>query len=315
MIKPLSILLCLALSLSLCACGGKDVQPAAPTAYPDQTAEPLSSPVPDEAPMETPAASEAPAETEFPIAVPMGESYSLDLNGDDLPETICVSHQENVGNINTVTVTVNGIDCSAALYDNFWLDYPEDSCWFLTDVYSADTLLEISVEDWGPSDDPHTMFLRYDGSGLYPFGEVPGMIGYNGNTGDISFEADGFVHTTCFRLSVLQTWFAEADYEIGNMEWLTLVPRELYEANFPTPVTLKTDLLGYNGKDGDAFPIAAGVEMTVLATDDAEWLYCESEAEDWALWFHLNPERSFEIETPDGFAAAWDALDGLLFAD
>jgi len=316
--QKVALIAAVALCLALCGCGEKTpVSPdttAAPA--PAQTAAPIETPAPTEAPapVETPAVTEAPAEDGFPLAVPMGESRSVDLNGDGLPEEICVSIVPDGDNIDAFKITLNGEDVSDVLYRDYWVDFPEDSFWFITDVYSVDNLLEIAVQDWGPSDDPHTMFLRYEMDEVYAFGDVPGMIRSGDRAGDITFETDGFVRTDGFRLSVLQTWFAAADYEIGNAGWLSPVPREFYEANTSTPVTVKMPLADYNSAgDADHDTLEPGTTLTLLSTDNAEWVLADTGR--GTVWLHLNPENPFEIETDTGYISGGDALEGLCFAD
>ena len=61
--------------------------------------------------------------------------------------------------------------------------------------------------------------------------------------------------------------------------------------------------------------IPAGVEMDLIACDNYCWVKARSDSEDWVLWFYVDPENPYQIEGPDGWVNAWDAMDGLLFAD
>ena len=76
--KILSVILCLALILSLCACGKKTPPPTTPV--PDDVEAPVL-PVPEDSPEPVPEVSEEPAVSEEPVA-PSGVSVTL-YKGDD----------------------------------------------------------------------------------------------------------------------------------------------------------------------------------------------------------------------------------------
>ena len=339
--KYLLILLCLSLLLVLCSCGrakpDEETPPPVPTQTPAPTtpkpesAKPASgSDLPEQQPLPAsgsdlphapPPASSSDltpdSDAPYPIIVPIGYSVNADLDLNGTEETVFVDVKEDADGIPRVVLTVDGVDYSDVLYgdEDIQLDDPDTFFYAITDLYDGDPSLEIAIQDWGPSDDYYTNFLRYyEGGGVYSIHGVPGIIRSTWGKGDISFDGKGNIFTS-MRLSVLQTWFGSAVYVLNNAEFLELDPQDLYQASHPTDVTLKTALLAYDGRGGSSFPVDAGVEMTVYSTDNREWIYCESKTEDWALWFHLDPAHPFTIETPDGYLPVWDALDGLMFAD
>ena len=81
--KILSVILCLALILSLCACGKKTPPPTTPV--PDDVEAPVL-PVPEDSPEPVPEISEEPAVSEEPVA-PSGVSVTL-YKGDDNAENV-----------------------------------------------------------------------------------------------------------------------------------------------------------------------------------------------------------------------------------
>ena len=335
--KLIPMLLILSLLLTLCACGKKEKAPVpaeepapaepTPDANPVHAAsgsdlEPIELPASDSnlVPVELPASDSdlTPApQAAYPMIIPMGDSVKADLDGDGTEELVCVSLEKTPDGQDRVRLTLNDVDFTDSIYveGETWFDSPDTGYWAITDVYSVDNLLEIAIQDYGPSDDYYTNFFRYEQGAVYFFGGVEGLI-WNDWTqsSDLSFEEDGFVRSY-MRLRVLQTWFADVRYDIAPRGVLDVVPEELYFTSHPTEVTVKKDLYAYDGKDGEEFIVDAGVKMTVEATDNAEWIYCKSCTADWALWFRLNPDNPFEIKTLDGYLPVQDALDGLCFAD
>lgn len=81
--KILSVILCLSLILSLCACGKKTPPPTTPV--PDDVEAPVL-PVPEDSPEPVPEVSEEPAVSEEPVA-PSGVSVTL-YKGDDNAENV-----------------------------------------------------------------------------------------------------------------------------------------------------------------------------------------------------------------------------------
>ena len=309
--RMISLLLIAAVLCSFAACGKKDAPPAETPAPPAAT----TAPTPKSTPEPTP------VPVEYPIIVPIGEAAEADLDGDGTAESVRVWLEDGEDGWTRACLTVNGPDFTDSLYlDSIaHLDCPDPDNWAIADIYSADGLLEIAVQDWGPSSDYYTNFFRYENGEVYPFGGVPGLI-WDGTSGesDLSFEEDGFIESY-MRLRVLQTWFAPARYEIAPRGMLELVPQELYTATAPTAVTVKSPVLAYAAPGDDAArTLETGTELLITGTDNAEWVQCVLSADketQEALWLRLDSERSFQIQTPDGFAFGDAVLDGLLFAD
>lgn len=321
--RMIVFMLCMSIVLMLAGCGAiapeptLSPSPAAETApaQPEVSAAATEPPVTAE-PEASPEATDSVDEPEYPIIAAIGEPVSADLDLDGTKENICVSLRQNFEGEDIVCLKINGVDCSDELYVEGLtsLTCPDPDYWMITDIYGGDSQLEIAIQDWGDSDDYFTNFYRFWDGSVYSIGGVPGIIKTAWSENGITFDGCGRVFSM-IRLDVLQTWFADAEFEINNAEMLSVVPEELYYANYPTDVLTKTALTAYDGRDGESFTIDAGVSMTVMATDNCEWIYCESETEDWALWFRIDPENGCMIETPYGYVYVWDALEGLSFAD
>ena len=308
--RIISLLLCAAVLCSFSACGKKEAPPAETPAPPAVTPAPAPKPTPEPTP--TP--------VEYPVIVPIGETAEADLDGDGTDESICVWLKDGEDGWARACLTVNGADFTDSLYaaDAVRLDSPDPDTWAIADISPADGLLEIAVQDWGPSSDYYTNFFRYENGELVSVGGVPGLIRDSASgESDLAFAEDGTVESY-MRLRVLQTWFAPARYEISGGT-LALVPQELYTATAPTAVTVKSPVLAYAAPGDDAArTLDAGTELLITGTDNAEWVQCVLSADketQEALWLRLDSEHSFKIQTPDGFVFGDTVLDGLVFAD
>lgn len=315
--KLLALTLCLALLLALVACGGK-TEPDTPSA-PPATALPAA-PTPDPTP--APAPTEPPVS--YPILVPVGQEIAADLNGDGAEETLCVSLETDAYGGLRAHLTVNGTDMTGAMNEAAGsIDCPDPDYYAVADIDASDDLLELAIQDWGPSSDYCTHFLRWDGSGLSGLGAVEGMIRNTGTQqADLIFDGKGTV-SSYQRLAVLQTWWADVDWRIGETGVFAPVPQDVYTAKHLTPVTVTADILGYAAPDAGSASrtLAAGTTLTVTGTDNASWVRCtleEGKETHEELWLRLTGESDYkyELETPaGGTIPCWDALDGLLMAD
>lgn len=314
--KLLCTLLSLALLLaSLTACGGKKNNPD-PTDAPPPTAPAAAteSPVPTQEPAETP--------SPYPIAFPIGLEGSADLDGDGEEETICVtlSEPDEYGSCHAC-LSVNGEDLTAALlsFDSVaQLNDPDELYWVVTDIDRADGVLEIAIQDLGPSDDPFTNFFRYDAGELTCLGGVPGLVYTDYAVSPLSFPGDGTIEGY-LRYGVLQTWFGHASYRL-NGDAFALEPAEVYYALSPQTVTVLEPTAARTSADetAETTTLAIGTELTLLGSDNDAWVLCavanDKESAD-ELWLHLR-DGGMEIETADGsYGYGWSVLDGLLFAD
>ena len=252
------IFLCLGLLFSFAACGKTDApETQAPTPQlPEVTPEVTPAPTPTEPP--------APAETpsiEYPILVPIGEIASVDLDMDGTEERLCVSLTEDEYGSMNVVLTLNGVDCTDALvYSDIYGEYipfdnPDPDFYAITDLSGDDGCLELAIQDWGASDDYFTYFYRFAEGKLYSIGGAPGLIKSPWDGDTIRFDGQGKL-STIKRLRSLHTWFAYADYALNNDEKLELIPADLYEASYPTEVTVTGELLAYDRIDGSSFVLS-----------------------------------------------------------
>lgn len=305
-----AVLLALGLALSLCACSAGPA-PAAPTPMPTPGAEPAPTPEPEA----SPEPSAAP-ERSYTL-MPLGEAGNFDLDGDGRAERVRVWLEPDPEEDYPlwVKVTVNEEDLSQQLYaGNIDISAPDEGWWAVTDIDADDGLLELAIQDWGPSDDLFTHFYRYADGQLRSIGGVEGLIETDYGLGDIRLDGTGIVHSV-HRLRVVQTWYAEADFILADGEFAVIVPPEGFQALHPTHVRVLRPVTAHDGMSEDSYTVGVGSEMDLFLTDDESWFCGSAASGDWLHWFTLNPENPFEVETPEGYQPVWDVFEGLLFAD
>lgn len=312
--KLLCTLLALTMLLTaLSACGGKKDPDPTGTPQPTAPAAATETPAPTPLPTETPAP--------YPLAFPIGTEGRADLDGDGEEETILVtlSEPDEYGSRHAC-LSVNGADLTESLrsFDGAQLWDPDELYWVITDIDRADGVLELGIQDLGPSDDPFTNFFRYDAGALSFLGGVPGLVYMDYAESPLSFDGDGVIEGY-LRYGVLQTWFGRASYRLEN-GGITLEPAEVYYALDPQTVTVLEPTAARASADeaAETTTLAIGTELTLLGSDNDTWVLCAAasgkESAD-ELWLHLR-DGGMEIETADGsYGYAWAVLDGLLFAD
>lgn len=229
---------------------------------------------------------------------PIGEEISIDLNGDDVMEKIYFGMDDF--KINDISYN----EIILYVYEN----NPMTDNFIISDIDTKDKQYEIGLMVEGPSSDPEVYFYTYDGKNLVELGSIPSYI----EDVSLAFDGDGIINGT-IRLSVLQTWFAPAKWELLN-SGISLRDQELY---FPIhfeselPVILKMPLPIYeNLGDADSNTVLNPQEVTFIATDDNSW--CQIEGNDGVKgWFRI--EGFYHI--PDLNVDAVEVFDNLCFAD
>lgn len=300
--KKISLTLAVLLTLSLAAC-------AAPEATPTP------------APTEPPAPTAAPSGVEYPLLIEVGEAVSIDLNGDGTEEEILYSLVKTEQfDIYRGSLVVNGVEYATdeARQQGLIGYVPNPDYYCVTDLDESDGLLELAIQDDGPSSDYTTSFWYWNGSELRGMGEISGNI-YNKqlDMANVTFKGDGFL-TSYIRLGVLHTWFASCDYGISDGHTIALVPQELYYpmGDAGINVTALVELYAYGIPDPAAektiLPVGTALKLT--ATDNGQWVQAET-SEGQSIWLRLDAEYGHYLETPAGGVTSGQALEGLNFAD
>lgn len=315
----------LSLSLSLAACGSTATPASTPapadtpelTTLPQPSLDPVSGSditLPDVIDRNLPKSAEVTNDTAFPLIMADGGIVKADLDGDGKAEEVSVSAYKDGRDVWLLgSLTINGEDFASEVYDLGYAGYsPDSACFAITDIVSGDGLLEIAVQDLGPSDDYTTTFFRYDGSRLHLLGTVEGLI-YSSYTGlgDVGFDGSGSI-STYMRLGVLQTWYANVTWsEDGGA--LYLEDSDVYMAVAENQAKTLVPLTLYASNDlGSAkTEISAGEELTFKGSDNSEWVLVSFKGGD--MWLHL--ASSYSVESGGEQIYSWEAFDGLSMAD
>lgn len=233
----------------------------------------------------------------YQLAVPIGGTASVDLNGDGTEDSITYSNCTNEDNTEyIVSLSINGIDFTSFLTENeIYLsegavDFVADD-YYIVDLDSDDQMMELALLDHGPSDDPVTYFFRFDGNSLTFLGSIEDLIG----NPTCKLNGDG---TLCarFLLNLLETKNALADYQVTSSGILEELPKTWYYVDntsvfteyqthnilstftVHTEKSLESDTVSLTAADGPVcFPATDNMNWFVVETADGRiyYLYLE----------------------------------------
>lgn len=167
-------------------------------------------------------------------------------------------------------LTINGTDYY--INDIVSMESPVSDVFYITDISETDDYLEIALLDEGPSDDPVTLFFRYDGTltflgGVagFPFSEqTGGMNGFDG-WGNIT----GMTRMDLIETAYLEGyWYLEDDKicEQTEVSWHNMLPSSGHTLYVDLPVYCSMD----DTSASDTIP--AGTQVYFLGSDMKEWI-------------------------------------------
>ena len=246
---------------------------------------------------------------------PVGATVCYDLNGDGIGEDITVNtHEYEAGKLTIGNASVE-----------IWSATPTGYFSILNVDTSLDTLL-VGISDYGPSDDPETLFYAYDGTSIREIGYLTDIFGQNVFEYNSAIcHGDGTV-TARKRWDVLGTWNSVGLYEVsesGIRDITDFYPYIDWDGNVSLwEVTSKVDLPMYDpkGSDGAAVTVPAGTKMALTGLqrgegDDLYWVTFEVEAMGKTLGMTVERIDWYTcVYTGDGFATSEEAFDGFFYA-
>lgn len=261
------------------------------------------------------------AEGEMPAVnggiVELASGASLDLNGDGIAEQVKLDLEVDEDN-DTGKFVISAGEASIELDTMAGID--KLYAGYLRGEYDVPFLL---VSEYGPSDDPYSYVIHYDGEKLTNIGGVPALAG------DISLE-DG-VMTARVRADRICTWSRVSDFVVARTymydDEYKALPAEYYVAEAPRAsyamdmaavlkrdITLRTSLYG----EGE-LKLKEGERVVLSATDDASYVFItpvDKAAHDWARGGYLMLGEGIDDVMVDGKSVPGnDVFNGLLYAD
>lgn len=231
-----------------------------------------------------------------------GSSIEIDLNGDRTKERIVMDDKGDL--------KVNGIA------DIEFLDYavsnppnsPESV--LIVDINRADSQKEILFYNEGPSFDPECNFYIWNGDMQY-IGTA--FTALNLENVEPQIKGDGYIQGE-LRLNVLQTWFANAQWELNKNNEVHLIQQLKF---VPTSAQREYQLLKpirvYKRYPHAQAAIVQPQKVRITATDNHSSCYLEAE-DGTKGWFLLFSSWSVvDLNYNDVHAAEF--FDGLSYAD
>jgi len=253
-------------------------------------------------------------EVDYIHSHPAGTTVRYDLNGDGTGENITVNtHEYEAGHLAIGNAVLE-----------FWSATPTGYFTVLNVDPSGKTLL-VGVSDYGPSDDPQTIFYAYDGENITEVGYISDIVGQNlyGQSG-ATLHGDGTV-TARRRWDVLGSWNTVGLYEVsenGVADITGFYPYVDWDGNLSTwEVRAKVDILMYdqNDFDGNDVTVPAGTVMNMMGLqrapmDDTFWVAFDVEGRG-QLWLMAERiEWESYVHTGIGFVNSEKAFDGFYYA-
>jgi len=192
----------------------------------------------------------------------------------------------------------------ATAYWNVACDTPSKKV-YLGDLSSKDSVLEMFVDEFGPSDDYQIHVAAVKPTAFSSRGLVPGSVG------DFKLLGVGKI-STLQRMNILMTWFTTVQYKLNAAGKLAFVPQSFYDmGNFKCKTKVALPLLKTSNIDlqETAFLIPVGKTIYLQKTDDKKWISIKYGTKvGWLLMADL-----YTIMDP--YAPATDIIDGLFMAD
>lgn len=248
--------------------------------------------------------------------VELASGASLDLNGDGVAEEVKLELNMDEGDVGKFVISAGEasieLDTMAGI-DKLYAGY-------LRGEYDVPFLL---VSEYGPSDDPYSYVIHYDGEKLINIGGVPALAQ--------NISLDEGVMTARVRADKICTWSRMGDFVVARTymydDNYESMPTEYYVAEAPRAsyamdmaAVLKRDITLSTSLSGEGrLKLKEGERVVLSATDDASYVFIspvDRAAHDWARGGYLMLGEGFDEVMVNGKAvSSMDVFNGLLYAD
>lgn len=245
--------------------------------------------------------------------IPIGEEAKADLDGDGSEDTVLydvIPSQQDANGVWTNSLpcelTVNGTNFLDLKQENpmapydYWLENPETGHYYLVDLDTSDSYLEIAIADWGANDYFSTLLFRYEDGTLTSLGYLSGTPDQQ----ETVYHGDGTVSAAA-HLNVMQTWmgirtYALADGQMGPLEGEFFAPI----SHADHPVTLIAPLTVFEEPDlnSDTLVLQPTEEpLEFPLTDGEHWVQvkCADGTTGWAYFTGFTAIVNDGIEIDD----------------
>lgn len=246
---------------------------------------------------------------------PVGTTVRYDLNGDGVGEDISVyTHEYEAGKLMIGNASVE-----------IWSATPTGYFNILNVDDSGDTLL-VGISDYGPSDDPETVFYAYDGTSIREVGYLTDIFGQNiYDHASAVCNGDGTV-SAGKRWDVLGTWNSAGMYQVseyGITDITEFYPYIDWDGNQGGwEVTTKVSLLMYepNHPDDAGITVPAGTQMAMTGLKkgiqpDVFWVTFDVKSMGKTLGITVQRIDWYTcVYSGFGFVTSEEAFDGFFYA-
>lgn len=197
--------------------------------------------------------------------VPVGETITIDLDGDGKKEQI-TSKGTEVQDYGMTNKVYNQLELKIGNQTVSLKRAEWDSYIYIVDIDEDDNYKEIVVYDYGPSNDPEDYYYYYNGNKIEFMGSVQGHINENN---DIE---NGILHAK-IRNDILDTHYYDLDYHLDENHHLVAEPRAYYEVNIPMRA-VESMILYTEPGSGDSYnDIQKNEMLTAYKIDFKDYVY------------------------------------------
>jgi hypothetical protein len=186
---------------------------------------------------------------------------------------------------------------------------------YLGDIDYEDGMLDLFVDEAGPSDDYSVYVAGVKNNAFLQRGNVPGSV--NSSSKKNPFKPDGKgVITTLMRMDIVATDFFIVKYKLNSSGKLVFSPQSSYDfisfssdhykAKTKVPIPLRASA---SSSSAVSLTVPADTDVEFVSTDGAKWIQIKAPA--GTGWLEL--AAPLKLKEPN--IQTLDAFDGLVMAD